>query len=85
VKDWPNGRIRISWPISTFWARAISLERTKLDISNLVCRLNAKSTAITHIKVLQFGGVFWVTRPFWEISASISETVPDSDAVTMED
>ena len=44
-----------------FFGQAVSLERMKLDISNLVCRLNAKSTGITHVKVLQFGGAFWVT------------------------
>jgi len=44
-----------------FGAQAISLERMKLDISNLVCRLNAKSTGITHAKVLQHGGAFKVT------------------------
>jgi len=27
----------------------------KLDISNLVCRLNVKSTGITHVNVLQHG------------------------------
>jgi len=37
-------------------ALAISLERMKLDISHLVCRLNAKSTSISHVKVLQHGG-----------------------------
>jgi len=36
-------------------------ERMKLDISNLVCRLNVKSTVITHVKVLQHGGAFKVT------------------------
>ena len=51
----------------------------KLDISNLVCRLNAKSTGITHVKVMQHG-VHLRSRDllkFWEISASISETVQD--------
>jgi len=28
--------------------------RMKLDISNLVSRLNVNSTAITHVKVLQY-------------------------------
>jgi len=37
------------------------LERMKLDISNLVCRLNVKSTGITHVKVLHHGGAFNVT------------------------
>jgi len=32
-----------------------------LDISNLVYRLNVKSTGITHVKVLQYGGAFRVT------------------------
>jgi len=48
----------------------------KLDISNLVCILNVKSTAITHVKVL---------GKFWEISANISETVQNRHVVTMED
>jgi len=57
----------------------------KLDISNLVCSLNVKSTAITRVKVLQ-----WVHSgsrdllKFWEISANISETVWDRDIVTLE-
>ena len=42
-------------PFLHFWAQAISLERIKLDISNLVCRLNVKSTGIKHVKVLQYG------------------------------
>ena len=46
-----------------FWAQAIYLERMKLDISNLVCRLNVKSTAITHVNVLQYGGAFSITWP----------------------
>jgi len=47
------------------------LEQIKLDISNLVCRLNVKSTGIKHVKVLQY----WVylgshdLLQFWEISA----------------
>jgi len=42
-------------PCLHFGAQAISLERMKLDTSNLVCRLNVKSTGITHVKVLQYG------------------------------
>ena len=38
-----------------------SLEQMKVDISDLVCRLNVKSTGITHVKVLQHGGAFKVT------------------------
>jgi len=43
--------------------RFISLERMKLDISNLVCLLNVKSrpNAVTHVKFLQYGGAFRVT------------------------
>ena len=51
----------------------------KLDISNLVCRLNVKDNAITHVKVLQHG-VHSGSRDllkFLEISANISEMVPD--------
>ena len=59
----------------------------KLDISNLVCRLNIKSTAITHVKVMQYGGAFRVVDflKYWEISANISEMVQDRDIVTTED
>jgi len=64
------------YPCLQFGAQAISLERMKLDISNLVCILNVKSTAITHVKV--FG-------KFWEISANISETVQNRHVVTIED
>ena len=42
-----------------FLAQAISLERMKLDTSNLVCRLNVKSNGITDVKVLQFGGCIY--------------------------
>jgi len=62
------------------------MERMKLDISNLVCRLNAKSTDITHVKVLQHG-VHLRSRgllKIWEICANISETVQDRHIVTME-
>jgi len=48
------------------WTQAMSLELTKLDMSNLVCRLNVKSTGITHIAVW---GAFTLTRPL-EISAN---------------
>ena len=60
-----------------FWAHVISLELMKLDISNLVCRLNVKSTAIIHVRVLQYG-MHLGSRDllkFWEISANISGTV----------
>ena len=69
-----------------FGAQAISLERMKLGISNLVCRLNVKSTGITHVKVLQHG-VHLGSRDLlilWEISATISEMVQDRHIVTME-
>jgi len=36
------------------------MERIKLEISNLVCKLNAKSTGITHAKDLQHRGAFKV-------------------------
>jgi len=57
------------------------LELMKLDISNV------KSTAITHVKDLQYGvysGSCDLLK-FCEISANISEMVQDSDIVTMED
>jgi len=55
----------------------------KLNISNLVYRLNVKSTAITHVKGGHSGSrdVF----KFGEIIANISETVQDRDVVTTED
>ena len=62
--------------------------RMKLDISNLVCRLNVKRTGITCVKVLQLGGAFMRSHDllkFWEISANISETVQNRHIVTMED
>jgi len=40
---------------------SMSLEQMKLDISNLVYRLNVQSTGIIHIKVLQYGDAFRVT------------------------
>ena len=58
-------------PFLHFWAQAISLERIKLGILNLVCRLKVKSTGIKHVKVLQYG-VYLGSRDllqFWEISA----------------
>ena len=63
------------------------MERMKLDISNLDCRLNVKSTSVTHVKVL----LYWVHLEsrdlikFCEISGNISETVQDRHIVTMED
>jgi len=59
----------------------------KLDTSNLVCRLNAKSAGIAHVEVLQYGlhlGSLDLLK-FWEISTNISETVKDRHVVTMED
>ena len=47
------------------------MERMKLDILNLVCRLSVKSTGITHVKVLQHGGC---PLKVWEISTNISKT-----------
>jgi len=70
-------------PFLRFGAQAISLEQMKLYISNLVYKLNVKSTAITHVKVLQYM-VHLGSRDllkFWEISANISETVQDRDIV----
>ena len=70
-----------------YGTQAISSERMKLDISNLGCRLNVKSTGITLVKVL----LYWVHLEsrdlikFCEISANISETVQDRHTVAMED
>jgi len=68
-----------------FGAQAISLERMKLNILNLVCRLSVEY-CITHVNVLQHGGAFKVTDllKFWEISANISETMQERYNVTME-
>ena len=55
----------------------------KLEISNLVCRLNVKSTGIAHVKVLQYGvhlGSLDLLS-FWEISGNISETVQDEGPI----
>ena len=41
----------------------MSLKRMKLEISNLVCRLNVKSAVITNVKVLQYCCAFRVTWP----------------------
>ena len=76
--DYPQvGVVRVTRLISTFWGpRYIALERMKLDISNLVCRLNVKCTQCTAI-----------TRDLlniWDMSANISETVQDRHIVTME-
>ena len=43
---WPGSRD----PFLRFLAQAISLEQMKLDTSNLVCRLNVKSTGIADVK-----------------------------------
>ena len=59
----------------------------KLDFSNLVCRLNVRSTVITHVKVLQYGGHSGSRDllKFGEISADILETVQYRHIVTMKD
>ena len=68
-------------------AQAIFLERMKLDISNLVCRLRVKSILALHM--LKFCSIEVHLRSrdllkFWEISANISKTVQDRHIVTME-
>jgi len=67
------GMVRVTDPFLHFGAQAISLERMKLDISNLVCLLKVKSTGITRVKVLQYGGAFRSRDllKFWEICANI--------------
>jgi len=80
------GVVRVTDLFLHFGAQAIYLERMKLNISNLVSRLNAKSTGITHVKVLQHG-VHLRSRDlliFWKISVDISKTVQDRHIVTME-
>ena len=58
----PSGRAWLGScdPFLHFGAQNISLEWIKLDILNVVCRLNVKSTGITHVKVLQYWGAFRV-------------------------
>jgi len=71
-------------PILHFGAQAISLEQTKLNISNLVCRLNVKTTGVM-LKFCSMGGAFIRSRDllkFSEISANISEMVQDRHIVT---
>jgi len=78
----PNGRGQVTWPVSAFLAQAIFLEWMKLDISNLVCRLNVKCTKSKEFCSL---GVHSESRDllkFSEISANISETVQHRDIVT---
>jgi len=59
----------------------------KLDISTSVYRLNVKNTAITHVKIPQYGAHTGSRDflKFWKITANISEMVQDRDIVTMED
>ena len=74
-------------PFLHFRVQAISLEWMKLDISNLVCRLNVKSTTITRVNIPQYGvhpGSCDLLQ-FWEICADISEMVQDRCIVTVED
>ena len=49
------GVVGIRDPCLHFAAKAISLERMKLDISNFVGGLNVKSTGITRVNVLHLG------------------------------
>ena len=83
----PSGRCQGNVTHFYILGPRLSLEWMKLDISNLVCRLNIKSTGITHVKVLQHGGGHLRSRDlfkFWKISANISETVHDRHIVIME-
>jgi len=48
-------------PFPHLKALAISLERMKLDISNLVCGFNIKCAGITNAKFLQYEGAFMAT------------------------
>ena len=70
-------------PFLRLGAKAIFLEHMKLDISNLVCRLNVKSIGITRVKVMQYG--WGCIYGHVEIITSISETVQDRHIVTVED
>ena len=58
----------------------------KLDISNLLCRLNVKNTAITLVmQYMMHSESGNLLKVFFEISASISETLQDRDVATMGD
>ena len=57
----PSGRCQGNVTHFYILGPRLSLEWMKLDISNLVCRVKIKSTAITRVKVLQYGGAFSVT------------------------
>ena len=74
-------------PFLHYGAHAISLEWMKLDISNLVCRLNIKSTAITCYKSAVWGCIQGHVTfvKFWEITTNIAKTVQNRDIVKMED
>jgi len=50
------------------------------------CQLNAKSTGVTHVKVLQYVGAFRSRdlSKISEIRTNIAKTVQDRDIVTME-
>jgi len=62
------------------------LEWMKLGISNMVCRLNVKSTAIKHAIDLQYG-VHLGLHDLLKLCefVIISQTVQDRDIVTMEE
>jgi len=79
------GVVRVTWPISTFWGPGHIFRADQDKHFKLVCRLNIKSTGLTHLIVLQHG-VHLGSRDllkFREISANISETVQDRHIVTL--
>ena len=55
------GVVSVTRLISTFWGQSHIFGADKARHSNLVCRLKIKSTAITHVIVLQYRGAFSVT------------------------
>ena len=81
----PSGRD----PLLHFGARVIFFELMKLDISDLVCKLNVKSSLLpSHMLKFCSMGVhsgFRDRLKVCEISADVSETVQNIDVVTMED
>jgi len=76
--------VRATWLILKSRGPVISLERTKLDTSNLVCRLILISkTAIDYPQRGCVGSHDLCI--FWEIIDNISEREQDRDIVTMKD
>jgi len=72
------------WPISKFWGPVISVEWMKLDIYfQFGMQIDRNEYYYMHVKISQYRAVFkvtWHLKILGEITANISETVPDKDA-----